>query len=86
MTSSFFCKADEAHGSLLKEILKYFCEFFGHKVNPQKTNIFFSKGVEEHTIITLSNLLGFQKVQDLGIILEFPSFIRETRIVLCILW
>ncbi|KAL1119222.1 hypothetical protein V6Z11_D01G089000 [Gossypium hirsutum] len=38
---------DEKHGRLLKEILNDFCELSGHKVNPRKTNVLFSKGVDE---------------------------------------
>ncbi|KAA3489716.1 LINE-1 reverse transcriptase isogeny [Gossypium australe] len=44
---AIFCKADAKHGKLLKEILHDFCELSGDKVNPMKTNIFFSKGVGE---------------------------------------
>lgn len=68
-----FCKADE-HGKILKEILNDFCELSGHKVNPRKTNIFFSKGVEEIMADRLSNLLSFQKVDDLGRYLRVPLF------------
>ncbi|KAH1038645.1 hypothetical protein J1N35_040388 [Gossypium stocksii] len=56
-----FCKADEQHGKILKEILNEFCELSYHKVNPRKTNIFFSKGVKESMVDLLSNLLSFHK-------------------------
>lgn len=69
-----FCKADVEHGRLLKKILHHFCEISGHKVNPRKMNMFFSKGVEESTTLILSSLLGFQKVQDLGHYIGVPLF------------
>ncbi|KAK5840181.1 hypothetical protein PVK06_009066 [Gossypium arboreum] len=69
-----FCRADEQHGRILKEILNDFYELSGHKVNPRKTNIFFSKGVEEIMADRLSNLLSFQKVDDLGRYLRVPLF------------
>ncbi|MBA0873317.1 hypothetical protein Goshw_000773, partial [Gossypium schwendimanii] len=61
-----FYKADAKHCKLLKEILHGFFELSVHKDNPRKTNIFFSKGVEEYVSSMLSNMLGFQKVHDLG--------------------
>lgn len=66
-----FCKAD---GRLLKEILHNFYEISRHKVNPRKTNMFFSKGVEDSMTLTLSGLLGFQKMQDLRHYLAVPLF------------
>ncbi|KAH1040244.1 hypothetical protein J1N35_041987 [Gossypium stocksii] len=69
-----FCKADEQHGKILKEILYDFCELLGHKVNLRKTNIFFSKEVEESMVDWHSNLLNFQKVDDLGRYLEISLF------------
>lgn len=69
-----FCKADKKHGRLLKDILNDFCAIFDHRVNSRKTNMFFSKGVEESMASMLSNLLGFQKVQDLGQYLGVPLY------------
>lgn len=69
-----FCKADEEHGKLLKEILHEFYELSGHKVNLKKTNIFFSRGVREPLKSIFSNLLGYQKTQDLGHYLGVPLF------------
>lgn len=69
-----FCKVNVVHGRLLKEILHGFFEISRLKVNPRKTNMFFSKGVEEPISLSLSNLLGYQKVQDLGQYLEVPFF------------
>lgn len=39
-----------------------FCTFSGHKINAQKTNIFFFKGVDDELKGRLSGLLGFQFV------------------------
>lgn len=51
-----FCRADEQHGKILKEILNDFCELSGHKVNLRKTNILFSKSVEKSLADRLSNI------------------------------
>lgn len=45
----FFSKSNLKHDRVLREILEIFCEFSRHKNNARKTNIFFSKGVEEST-------------------------------------
>ncbi|KAK5845345.1 hypothetical protein PVK06_001517 [Gossypium arboreum] len=59
-------KADLKHCRILKGILDRFCALSGHKVNANKTNIFFSKGVDEDTVVLISSLLGFQRVHNLG--------------------
>lgn len=69
-----FNKADLKHGKVLKKVLKIFCEISGHKINVRKTNIFFSKGVDEPKSDVISNLFGFQKVQDLRRYLGVPLF------------
>ncbi|KAH1055495.1 hypothetical protein J1N35_033560 [Gossypium stocksii] len=69
-----FCRVDEHHGRILKRILNEFYEISRHKVNSRKSNIFFSKGVEQLMVDRLSNLLGFQKVDDLGRYLGIPLF------------
>lgn len=69
-----FCKSDEKHDQLLKEILNNFCEVFDNKVNARKTNMFFSKRVEEFMTNMLNNLLAFQKVHNLGHYLRIPFF------------
>lgn len=57
-----FSKVDLKHGKIIKDILGRFYEFSRHKVNGRKTNIFFSKGVDESVADSISSLLDFQKV------------------------
>ncbi|KAA3474645.1 reverse transcriptase [Gossypium australe] len=61
-----FCKAqiDQAH--LLESILSLFCGISGHKISARKSNIYFSKSTEANTRNQISQLLGFQEVQNLG--------------------
>ncbi|MBA0580564.1 hypothetical protein Gorai_022774, partial [Gossypium raimondii] len=72
-----FSKTDLKHGKIIKDILEIFCEFFGHKINARKTNIFFSKRVKEPVADLISSLLGFQKVQNFGHYLRVPLFHRR---------
>lgn len=69
-----FSKADLKYDMLLKEMLENIFEFFGHKINVRKTNIFFSKGVEESMADMINSLHGFQRVQNLGHFLAVPLF------------
>lgn len=45
-----FSRVDLDHSKVLKDILDRFCSFSGHWINAGKTNIFFSKGVEDFQI------------------------------------
>ncbi|MBA0629566.1 hypothetical protein Godav_024105, partial [Gossypium davidsonii] len=56
----------------LKGILRHFCEFSGHKISAQKSNMYFSKGVEVDLCVQISQLFGFQEVHNLGIYLGVP--------------
>lgn len=69
-----FSKADLEHDRLLKKLLKVFCVVFGHKVNDSKTNMFFSKGVEESLTDVICLTFGFQKVNYLGLYFGIPLF------------
>ncbi|KAA3462709.1 reverse transcriptase [Gossypium australe] len=69
-----FSKADSRHGGVLKTILDDFCALSGHKINARKTNIFFSKGVDEIMVNTISTMFGFQRVHNLGHYLRVPLF------------
>ncbi|KAA3473843.1 Retrovirus-related Pol polyprotein LINE-1 [Gossypium australe] len=60
-----FNKADMQCAQLLKETLENFCGFSGHCVNARKTNIFFSRGVDDGLGSSISKMIGFQKVQNL---------------------
>lgn len=63
-------KVDQAY--LLKGILKPFCDFFGHKINARKSNMYFSKRVTTHLCVHISQIFGFQEVPNLGIYLRVP--------------
>ncbi|XP_016750146.1 uncharacterized protein [Gossypium hirsutum] len=57
---------------ILKEILKCFCAFSGHKISVRKSNMYFSKGVDPSLCDQISQLFGFQKVTNLGSYLGVP--------------
>lgn len=69
-----FSKADLKHSGLLKSFLSNFCELFGHRVNTNKTDVFFSDGVKDDIRRNINNTLSFQEVKDLGLYLEAPLF------------
>lgn len=69
-----FSKEDLKHGRTLKRILDRFINLSGYRVNARKTNMFFYGEVDEALSNLLSNLLGFQKVHDLGTYLGIPLF------------
>ncbi|KAH1081003.1 hypothetical protein J1N35_020764 [Gossypium stocksii] len=72
-----FSQADLFHSGILKVFLSNFCELSGHKVNAQKTNVFFSSGVNESLRSDINIILGFQEVNDLCHYLEVPLFHRR---------
>ncbi|KAA3469259.1 LINE-1 reverse transcriptase isogeny [Gossypium australe] len=61
-----FSKAEMSQALLLKEILRPFCDFSGHKISSRKSNMFFSKGVDINLSDQISHLFGYQKVFTLG--------------------
>ncbi|KAH1089306.1 hypothetical protein J1N35_016563, partial [Gossypium stocksii] len=67
-----FSKADSKHCRVLKDILDRFYALSGLKINARKTNIFFSKGVDEGSVDTISIMFGFQPVHNLGHYLGVP--------------
>ncbi|KAA3487461.1 Retrovirus-related Pol polyprotein LINE-1 [Gossypium australe] len=69
-----FGHADENQVRVVKSILDKFCDYLGHRINSRKTNIFFSKGVDNNFGERISNLFGFQKVTNLGHYLVVPLF------------
>lgn len=54
-----FSRADIKLGLILKNILDQFSNISEHRVNAQKANMFFSRGVDEDLSNQLSRLLGF---------------------------
>ncbi|KAK5824504.1 hypothetical protein PVK06_019279 [Gossypium arboreum] len=69
-----FGKADVRRARLIKDLLDTFCGYSGHRVNVQKMNTFFSKGVDENLVRHLCDMLGFRKVHNLGLYLGVPLF------------
>ncbi|KAA3487439.1 reverse transcriptase [Gossypium australe] len=67
-----FCKAHIGQAWLLKSILDQFCEVSGHKISTRKSNIYFSKSIDNIDCDQVVNLFGFQEVQDLGFYLGVP--------------
>ncbi|MBA0785724.1 hypothetical protein Gotri_025144, partial [Gossypium trilobum] len=65
---------EESQARILKGVLNIFCEYSGHKINAYKTNVCFSKGVDDALAENLCNILGFQRVQNLGKYLGVPFF------------
>ncbi|KAK5825308.1 hypothetical protein PVK06_020124 [Gossypium arboreum] len=72
-----FSRADVVHSGLLTKFLSNFCKISGHKVNARKTNVFFSTGVNISSRNEINDILGFQKVNDLGHYLGVPLFHRR---------
>ncbi|KAA3478765.1 Retrovirus-related Pol polyprotein LINE-1 [Gossypium australe] len=67
-----FCKAQMDQARFLENIVSLFCEISGHKISVRKSNIFFSKNTEDETRNQISQLFGFQEVQNLGNYLGVP--------------
>lgn len=79
-----FGQANVQQTQILKGILDRFCKFSGHRINSQKTNIFFSKEVDENLTWRISNFLGFHRVNNLGSYLGMPLF--HERVTNSTLW
>ncbi|XP_016755376.1 uncharacterized protein [Gossypium hirsutum] len=69
--------ADVVHSGLFTKFLSNFCKISGHKVNARKTNVFFFTGVNISSRNEINDILGFQKVNDLGHYLRVPLFHRR---------
>ncbi|KAE8723919.1 hypothetical protein F3Y22_tig00011277pilonHSYRG00017 [Hibiscus syriacus] len=74
--------ADSGQASLIQSILERFSRYYGHKVSPSKTNVFFSMNVLEVISTSLCNLMGFSHTmyldKYLGIPLFHKRFTRDT--------
>lgn len=51
---------------MCKKVLDTFCNYYGHRIDTYKTNICFSKGVDDDLGRRICNILGFHRVQNLG--------------------
>ncbi|KAK5811979.1 hypothetical protein PVK06_027373 [Gossypium arboreum] len=63
--------------STMQDVLETFCGVSGHNVNLQKSNMVFSKGVDEDIQRRISGLFGFQVVQNLDSYLGVPLFHKK---------
>lgn len=54
--------------------MEEFCGVSCHKINVEKSNVFFSHAVYEQTKERLRRVLGFQTVSNLGTYLVVPLF------------
>ncbi|KAH1048009.1 hypothetical protein J1N35_038793 [Gossypium stocksii] len=61
-----FAKAEMDQVILLKDILKHFYDFSGLKISARKSNIHFSKCVDDGLCDQISLFFGFQKTSNLG--------------------
>lgn len=69
-----FCKANRKNVLCLQQVLQSFCLFFGHRVNYKETKVFFSNNVHNNVSEMLCTILGYTKMDDLGIYLGVTLF------------
>ncbi|KAA3478810.1 Beta-glucosidase 46 [Gossypium australe] len=81
-----FCKAHIGQAWVLKSILDQFCEVSENKISNRKSNIYFSKSIDNIDRGQIVNLFGFQEVQDLGCYLDVPLLHYRVTKVLSVLW
>ncbi|MBA0763072.1 hypothetical protein Gotri_012589 [Gossypium trilobum] len=85
-------QANAQQVQILKDILDRFCEFSGHRINARKTTIYFSKGVDEELVQTLTNILHrvYNMTSYLGITLFHEQFIwgpsRKGKKIVLVNW
>lgn len=77
--SLIFCKADEWNVSNLKKLLKIYEDASGESINFPKSAIIFSPNVHKDRGIYLSNILGVQRLNDLGFYLGLPSTFSQNK-------
>ncbi|XP_016750407.1 uncharacterized protein [Gossypium hirsutum] len=67
-----FGHTDDNQTCVMKDILDEFCDYSIYQINIQKTNIFFSKSVDDSLGRCISDFLGFPEVINLGHYLGVP--------------
>ncbi|XP_017629092.1 uncharacterized protein LOC108472086 [Gossypium arboreum] len=67
-----FGHTDDNQTCVMKDILDEFCDYSIYRINIQKTNIFFSKSVDDSLGRCISDFLGFPEVINLGHYLGVP--------------
>lgn len=69
-----FSQVEECQATILKKVLDSFCEYLGHMINVNKSNVCFSKGVDDVLGSNLCRILGFRRVTNFGCYLGIPLF------------
>ncbi|KAA3489907.1 Retrovirus-related Pol polyprotein LINE-1 [Gossypium australe] len=77
-----FGKEEMGQALLLNETFKSFYDLSGHKVSSMKSNMYFSKGVDDSLCDQISHFFGFQKVLNLesylGVLLLHDRVTKST--------
>jgi hypothetical protein len=63
---------------LIKEVLDNFCSNSGQKINLSKSRVFFSRNIIEQNAQMLSQGLGIEQTNDLGMYLGAPMLHQRT--------
>ncbi|KAA3485115.1 Retrovirus-related Pol polyprotein LINE-1 [Gossypium australe] len=61
-----FCKVELEQAQVLNRIVARFCGYSGHKINAQKSNIFFSNGFGDALNNQFARSLGFKRFRILA--------------------
>ena len=67
-----FAKADRKNFTAIKDVLDTICSLSGHKINEEKSRVYFSPNVDQNSREKLSEVLGFRSTPTLGKYLGFP--------------
>ena len=66
-----FAKVDCKNCVVVRDALDTFCDLFGQKVSDEKSRVFFSPNISQHTRKELCSILKFQSTPSLGKYLDF---------------
>lgn len=68
-----FSEASQKEVKIIKDYLDDFCNASGQKINPNKSQIFFSANVSDNEASQIASMIGFERTTDLGNYLGVPS-------------
>ena len=74
-----FAKASESQMETIMGYLNIFCESLGQKINPLKSNVAFSAGVDEEVVLRISALSGMPITTKLEKYLGIPFIMGRTN-------
>ena len=77
--SEIYCKATEQESRELCEILQKYEEATGHKINTEKSSVFFSKNTDEEIRERVKETLGLMQNAQPGKYLHLPSMIGRSK-------